>query len=414
MNKKYMWPLMKDIVTKNDRLAMIKFLTEDHRLTAGNQVKHFEHKFIEWLHSNPSSLRKHSALFVHSGSQANLLLFVALKQAGLLKSGDKVIVPAITWGTTITPLVMLGLEPIWIDIDPKTLTMDLQQIKDALPKAKILWITHLAGLPTNMFEVKQIISDTKSNILVAEDCCQSYGAECIKNEKVKKIGTFGIGSTFSFYFGHHMTTIEGGMLVINTSNKLGQRLFNIAASMRAHGMVREIQDERYKMKVMYNNPDIDPRFLFAHLPFNMRNTEIGAVLGQQQLLRLDDFISARNDNWWKFCSECIPTLENLVTPVLQVDNCRPSSFCLPFVFKTKKLKAKFILLAEKNGFETRPLAGGVIPNQPAFNCYSKDKDFSVSNTLYDNAVYIGNNHMIESNDWIALRILLSEFSEKNS
>jgi CDP-6-deoxy-D-xylo-4-hexulose-3-dehydrase len=313
--------------------------------------------------------------------------------------------------------------------------MNVEQIKELIPVADMLWVTHLAGMPTNMYDIIDFANDTNPNLIIAEDCCQSYGATCdssnndnftkaIKRKIGRKIGTFGIASTFSFYYGHHMTTIEGGMLVIDVETEIGKKLYSIAQSIRGHGLARVVSDSNYREKLIANSPDIDSRFLFSHMPFNMRNTEISAVLGREQLKRLDNFITERNNNWKKFSYIYMPEIANLATPIMQVPGTTLSSFCLPFVFNTKELRDAFVCEAENYGFETRPLAGGVLIDQPAFKFIHGSMtrgevgmptfDFSKSRDLYQRSVYIGNNHMIEEVDWINLSNLLNKFGETYS
>lgn len=398
----YKWPLQRNIITKDDRLKMIEFISNADNFTSGDNVKLFESKWSNWLNVNGKSHKKSKSIFLQSGSAANLLLFSALIDAGYLSPGDRVAIPKITWATTLTPLYLFDLKPVWIDIDQETLTMNLDQLKNK--DYDFIWITHLAGLSNPMNEIVNISIEKGVNL--AEDCCQSYGALC-NNEKV---GTFGLASTFSFYYGHHMTTIEGGMLSFNVP-LASQSLINAAEASRSHGLTRKITDKASRNKIYGENSWIDKRFLFSSTPFNFRSTEINAVLGLNQLRFLDRICAQRAENFYHFC-DTINTwykMKKRLIPVREISGTKNSSFCLPFVFKNKDDKSRFIHACEnKRLIETRPLAGGVIAHQPAFIKTYYDEDFSFARSIYERTVYIGNNHMIKSKDWQILHEVWDE------
>lgn len=386
----YQWPLQRDIVTPEDKLAMIEFLSEPAvRLTAGPRVKEFEQEWSGWNHGFS---RKARSLFVQSGSAANLLLFAALIESGQLKRGDRVAMPAITWGTTLTPLILFDLEPVFIDILPETLTMDMDQLERSNPD--MIWVTHLAGLANDMDDIMMFAED----LPVAEDCCQAYGAEV----NGRKVGTFGHAGTSSFYFGHHMTSIEGGMLMLNTP-EAGEKLISCSEAMRGHGLSREISIPAERRAAERDFDHIDNRFMFTHLPFNMRNTELNAVLGLSQLQSLDYIVTQRNRNFQRF--------RNLMTGWRKFDRrcsvprelpgTRNSSFCLPLIFHDSDDRNKFAAACERTKMiETRPLAGGPLAYQPAFNRRLQPVPANGHMMdLYSRTVYIGNNHLVQDDDW---------------
>jgi CDP-6-deoxy-D-xylo-4-hexulose-3-dehydrase len=387
----YQWPLQRDIVTAEDKMAMIQFLSDpDVRLTAGPKVKDFERKWSLWLNP-PGDLPR--SLFVHSGSAANLLLFAALIETGYLRAGDRVAMPTISWGTTLSPLTLFGLEAEWINVHPDTLTMDLDELE--AKNYDFIWVTHLAGMANPMQEIMQIAR--KKGVQVAEDCCQAYGAY-VHGERV---GTFGLASTASFYFGHHMTTIEGGMLTINDPSS-ARDLKMASEAMRAHGLSREISDPAARFDLSQEFCEIDDRFLFSHMPFNFRNTELNAVLGLEQLARLDEIVVARARNFHHFTNmlRMWKKFSNRLTIPRELPHCRNSSFCLPFVFNTVMERERFTAACE-TGFkiETRPLAGGPLMLQPAFQELFLGVGSEKAYDLYSRTVYIGNNHLIEDKDW---------------
>ena len=304
------WPLMEETITLKDRLKMAAFILTSSRLTNGPKVRQFENEWSSWLGV------KHS-LYVSSGSTANTLLVSSVKELYGLKDGDKVLVPACTWVTNICPIIQAGLEPIFCDINLKNYSFDEDELKyvaEQHPDIKAVFITHLIGLSSDVEKVKEIFP----NALILEDVCESHGVEGPKNKR----GIDGVGSTFSFYFGHHITTIEGGFVCTNNTE-----LYELMRMKRSHGMAREASPELFK-KYVEENPEIDPAFLFMTEGFNLRNHEVCAVLGLSQLKKLDKNISIRRDNysyWWTHLSD-----GKYYIPEYQGGN---SSFSFPIIAK---------------------------------------------------------------------------------
>ena len=232
------WPLMEETITLKDRLKMAAFILTSSRLTNGPKVRQLEEKWSEWLGV------KHS-LYVSSGSTANTLLVSSVKEHYGLKDGDKVLVPACTWVTNIAPIIQAGLEPIFCDINLKNYSFDedeLRYVAEQHPDIKAVFITHLIGLSSDVEKVREIFPKA----LILEDVCESHGVE---GPGGKKRGRESIGSTFSFYFGHHITTIEGGMVSTNNSE-----LYQLMRMKRSHGMAREASPELFK-QYCKENPD---------------------------------------------------------------------------------------------------------------------------------------------------------------
>ena len=196
------WPLMEETITLKDRLKMASFVLTSSRLTNGPKVREFEEKWSQWLGV------KHS-LYVSSGSTANTLLVASMKEHFGLKDGDKVLVPACTWVTNIAPVIQAGLEPIFCDINLQNYSFDPDELKYVAqqhPDIKAVFITHLIGLSSDVEKVREIFPDA----LILEDVCESHGVEGPKGKRGKSKDS--VGSTFSFYYGHHITTVEGGMV----------------------------------------------------------------------------------------------------------------------------------------------------------------------------------------------------------
>jgi len=274
------WPLMENNITREDIDTLIDFLKKMPRLTQSDNVKAFEEEWSTWLGVKYS-------VFVNSGSSANLLSMAAMKN---LYGGGEIIVPTLTWVSDITSVVQNGFTPVFVDINPKNLCMDDEQVIDKLTdKTKAVFITYVQGFNGL---TDRLLDELKSrNIPLIEDVCESHGATF----KGKKLGAYGLISNFSFYFAHHMSTVEGGMVC--TSDKT---VYETIRMLRSHGMVREVTSSDIKNKYSKDNPDLSPDFIFAYPAYNVRNTEIGAVLGRSQVKRLDENNIKRIKNFETF------------------------------------------------------------------------------------------------------------------
>lgn len=372
---KYKWPLMKETITNSDRFEMIKFITTAKKFTNGEKVKKFESDWNEWLGS------KHS-LFVSSGSTANFLLLAAVKEYFGLKNGDKVLVPACTWVTNVAPVIQLGLEPIFCDVNLYNFSFDknhLAIIAKNHPDIKAVFVTHLLGFPSWSVETFKYYFPAA---VILDDICESHGVEF----GGKKIGSDSLGSTFSFYFGHHMTTIEGGM--VSTRN---EELYDLMKMKRSHGMSREsINSIAYANKY----PLIDPQFLFITDGYNFRNHEIPAVLGSAQLKRLDKMIEKRRHNYKKFIKIISQHSDKFYVPYQSDEN---SNFAFPLVSKTKLNHSLLRAKLHQAGIEKRPVVGGDLLSHPFLSKYKLEyghKDEPNVSILQERGLYVGNNHFV--------------------
>ena len=275
------WPLMENNITREDLDTLIEFLQGNPILTQSENVSEFEREWSEWVGVKYS-------IFVNSGSSANLISLAALKQ--VTGSGGEIIVPPLTWVSDISSVLFCGYNPVFVDINPKTLSMNDEQVIAKLTEnTKAVFLTHAQGF--NGLTDRLLSTLTKRNIPLIEDVCESHGAE-FNN---KKVGSFGWVSNFSFYYAHHMTTIEGGMVCTDS-----EEVYQICRMLRSHGMVREVTNDETKNSYKNDNPELNPEFIFAFPAFNMRNTELGAVLGRNQLKRLDANNEKRRKNFKLF------------------------------------------------------------------------------------------------------------------
>ena len=275
------WPLMENNITREDLDTLVEFLQGNPILTQSENVSEFEREWSEWVGVKYS-------IFVNSGSSANLISLAALKQVS--GSGGEIIVPPLTWVSDISSVLFCGYNPVFVDINPKTLSMNDEQVIAKLTEnTKAVFLTHAQGF--NGLTDRLLSTLTKRNIPLIEDVCESHGAE-FNN---KKVGSFGWISNFSFYYAHHMTTIEGGMVCTDS-----EEVYQICRMLRSHGMVREVTNDETKNSYKNDNPELNPEFIFAFPAFNMRNTELGAVLGRNQLKRLDANNEKRRKNFKLF------------------------------------------------------------------------------------------------------------------
>ena len=263
------WPLMHGNISNYD-LELVKnlFDQDNPKLTQGPRVKEFEKEWSKWLGV------KHS-IFVNSGSSANLLTLSALKI--LYPEGGEIIVPALTWSSDVISIYKSGFVPRFVDINLETLGLNDEKVLDSINSKTIaVFITHCQGY--NALTDNLLTSLRKKNIHLIEDVCESHGAK----HNNCKLGTFGLMSNFSFYYAHHMSTIEGGMICTNN-----EELSDILRCLRGHGLVREMENEKRKETIIKMYPELNPEFIFMYQGFNVRNNEISAIIGLNQLKSLD-------------------------------------------------------------------------------------------------------------------------------
>jgi CDP-6-deoxy-D-xylo-4-hexulose-3-dehydrase len=262
------WPLMRNNISRGDLDAVIRFLEQDDPiLTQSAQVAAFEREWAEWLGV------KH-CVFVNSGSSANLITMAALRESA---GAGEIIVPTLTWVSDIASVLQCGFEPVFVDIDPQTLGMDLDQVIASItPRTKGIFLTHILGY--DALSDAFLAEIGRRGISLIEDVCESHGA----THGGRRLGSFGLMSNFSFYYAHHLSTIEGGMVCTDDAD-----LFEMLRMFRSHGMVRESTSAAVKDSYRERHADLNPDFIFAFPSYNVRSTEINAVIGRHQLPRLD-------------------------------------------------------------------------------------------------------------------------------
>ena len=376
------YPLNKNNILREDLNRVIRHLKKnDPKLTNGEYVKKFENEWSKWLGVKYS-------VFVNSGSSANLLSMQILKI--LNPNGGNIIVPPLTWVSDISSVIQSGFKPKFADIDLSTLSMNSEKIIKAIDnKTVAVFLSHIQGF--NGLSKKLLDYLKFKKILLIEDVCESHGAH-FKN---KKLGTYGLMSNFSFYYAHHMSTIEGGMVCTNNSD-----VYQNLRMLRAHGMTRELTDVKLKSRYEKNFSNLNPKFIFAFPSFNMRNNEIGGIIGLNQLRRLDKNILKRNYNHRLFLSELN---EKIFYTDFELTGSSNYAFNLILLKKNKSLFEKICNALTKNGIEFRrgSAGGGNQLRQPYLNrLFSKRFAIKFVNTehIHFFGLYIGNFPDLKKND----------------
>jgi len=389
--KKLSWRLMENAITFQQKIKLVSFILQSNKFTNGPKVLEFEKVWSKWVGSKYS-------LFVSSGSTANSLLIASIKEKYNLQDGDKVLVPACTWMTSVSPIFQNKLTPIFIDISLDDYCIDiedLEKIKTIHPDIKMVFTTHLLGFHSNVKKISEVFPDA----LLCEDCCEAHG---VTDEFGNKMNSKSLGATFSFYFGHHITTIEGGFVSTNDPD-----LYELMRMKRSHGLAIQASSETYK-KYQELYPDIIPTFLFVTDGYNYRNTELGAVLGLEQLKNLDKIIKIRNKNFQNY-HNVIKNYSNLFyVPSCNIN--QMSSFSLPFVCRNKEIYNLLMQKFKENKIEFRPLVAGNLLRQPFLKNYKFDYDKETfnANIIHELGMYIGNNQFVNEKHIKLLQDILAE------
>ena len=365
--------LVEDTISKDDVQQLICWLETNPRLTKGYQTQEFEK---EWSAFNGSKY----SIFVNSGSSANLGIVSALVQSGRLKN-NKVLVPSVSWSTTISPVIQCGLEPILVDADKDNLGMcpiDLERkIKEHNPSACI--IVHVLGFPCDMKPILQICED--SECILIEDSCESVGSVY----SGKKTGCFGLASSFSFYFGHHMSTIEGGMICTDDYD-----FYQLLKSIRSHGWDRDLDDEtKLELREKHEVNDFNALYTFYYDGFNLRSTDLQSFIGRNQLKNLPHTISKRKSNFDLYQTLMdIPWKPNPRGDII-------SNFAYPIIAENK---TQIVNELRENNIECRPLICGSIGRQPFWVKRYGIHKMEVADRIHDYGLYVPNHQDMSDDD----------------
>ena len=372
--KNFNHPLMENNIQQEDINEIIKFLKKNKKriFTQSEKVKEFEFKWSKWLGVKYS-------VFVNSGASANLLSISALK---ILFGTGEIIVPTLTWISDIASVIQNNFKPIFIDIDPKNLSMNEEfLLKKISKKTRAVFLTHVQGFNGLSSNLLKILREKK--IPLIEDVCESHGAS-FRN---KKLGTYGLMSNFSFYYAHHMSTIEGGMICTNS-----KKIYELLKILRSHGMARESGNPKFEKSMIKKYPELSPKFIFLYPAYNFRNNEISAVIGLSQLKRLDANNKIRIKNLKIF-------LKNIDGNKYRNNYSLEGScnYAFPLVLKKKNIKNRNLLekILMKNNIEFRRgnAGGGNQLRQPYLRQYVKNinfMNFKEVDHIHFFGYYIGN------------------------
>lgn len=352
-------------------------------VTMGKQVRTFEDQCAKHFGTKYCVMN-------NSGSSANLLAVAALTNPAWknhLKAGDEVIVPALSWATTVWPLIQCNLVPVFVDCDLDTYNFDMKKLEAAItPKTRAIMLVHVYGNPCDMDALMALAK--KHKLYVIEDCCEAMGASYDN----KPVGSFGDVGSMSLYYSHHITTFEGGLCFTNSFE-----MTELLRVLRAHGWSREA-DEKEKYIAEY--PDIDPRFIFINIGYNLRPTEVQAAMGMQQLPKLDGFVKNRRaarENYLKGFSK----YSNYFRFQQEQQKGYSSWFGFGIVLKEDApFKPKDITsFLNKKNVETRPIIAGNMAKHPALKMYEHRVAGTLENcdTIMKRGFAIGCHHGIDKN-----------------
>lgn len=379
---------------KQTKKDLIKFIDKADILSFSNECLKFEKNFSKYQ-------KRKFSIFVNSGSSANLAMVQALLNLGRIKEGDKVGFSALTWSTNVMPLIQLGLTPVPIDVELDTLNVSSKTLKNTLKShdLKMLFLTNLLGFCDDIDEIAKTCS--KKNIILIEDNCESMGSVY----KGKLLGNYGLAASFSFYVGHHMSTVEGGAIVTDD-----EELATMLRIVRAHGWDRNLsmndqQKIRKKFKV---NSTFYSRYTFYDLGYNLRPTEMSGFLGNYQLKFIDEIVEKRNKNFLELADKLYKNKDYYPMRFDHMDFV--SNFAVPLVCKTKKKRDELVKKCA-NKVEIRPVVGGDMTQQPFYGKHArKISSFwknSNSKKIHEKGLYFGNNPEMTKKD---LEIIKKVFS----
>lgn len=363
-------PLQEDIIDKEDIAHIVRLLQSGEQITMGKYVEKFEMKFASFLNSP-------YAVMVNSGSSANLLAFSALNNLMEDTILDSVLIPVVCWSTSLYPILQMGYTPIFVDVSLDNLQIDIDKLEEAIVahRPSALMLVHILGITPNMDRIMKLVQ--QYNLILVEDTCEALGSVSAEQQY---LGTFGRFGTFSFFYSHHISCFEGGMVVCQT-----EKDYNLLRCMRAHGWSRQ-QTNADSISAQY--PDLDSRYLFINLGYNLRPTEINAVLGLQQLDKLQKFNDTRIYNYNKLYERLVLNSHlQLIPPVSG-----SAYFAFPILVRESSRMSELKSYLSKHGIQNRPILSGNFIRQPVLMELFKHlhpENFPNADKVHFNGLYIG-------------------------
>tara|TARA_E500000318_G_scaffold50782_1_gene47544 strand:+ start:2062 stop:3216 length:1155 start_codon:yes stop_codon:yes gene_type:complete len=367
--------LVEDTIDSSDLVKLSKWIETNPRLTKGDLTEQFESKWADWIGC------KH-AVFVNSGSSANLAIIYSLIISEKLKN-KKIVFPCLSWVTTVSPAIQFGLTPILCDTDKETLGLDLMHLEVIFKEQNpsVLMLVHALGFPNQMNEIQGLCE--KYDVLLIEDSCETVGS----TYGGVKTGNFGFASSFSTYFGHHFSTIEGGFVCTNDTD-----FYNVIKSIRSHGWSRDLDvSTQIKLKSKHSIDDFRNLYTFYYPGFNLRSTDLQAFIGLGQIEKLNDICFARNKNYklydrliknsfWKIDDSNFEFVSNFAYPIIHPE------------------RDKIVNDLMDNKIECRPLIAGNMGKQPFFYERYGMKNYPFADVIHDYGLYVPNHQKLKSDE----------------
>lgn len=373
--------LVKSTFYKEEQIKnkLCEFIKRSNYLSLGSECLKFEKKFASYQ-------KRKYCVFFNSGSSANLALIQSLYNLGRINQGDFAGFSALTWPTNVIPFIQLGLKPVPVDVELDTLNVSSNKLLNIFNKfpLKILFITNLLGFCDDLEKIREICNDKK--IILIEDNCEALGTVY----KGEKLGNFSLASTFSFFVGHHISTIEGGAVCTDNED-----LWIMLKLVRAHGWDRNLSKKQQSiLRSKYRvNSTFYAKYTFYELAYNLRPTEINAFIGNMQLKLAEEIIIIKNKNFLRI-APILYALENKYYPIKYNHIDFLSNFAVPLICKTERIRDSLVKKCWGK-IEIRPIVGGDITEQPFFKKYSSDfvklMDESNAKLIHKQGLYFGNN-----------------------
>jgi len=382
-------------VDQSDKEALCNFIMTNDQWSKGPETIGFEGEFSKYLGAKNS-------VFCNSGSSAILLMLQTLLVSKQLKN-KKVVLSACSWSTDLSSIMQLGLEPILCDVNDKDLSVSLSELENIFIQEKpaCLLLVSALGLVPQMDAIVELTS--KYGVVLIEDVCESLASSF----DGKKLGTFGLMSCFSFFYSHHFTTIEGGMVCVNENKGYDdEEVYQTLLSVRSHGWTRDNSDEyKKKMKTKWNTDDFNEMYTFYNSGFNLRSTDLQAFLGRRQLKKVDDMCKVRYENYLIY-------KKNLKTKWLPVEyeNTFTSNFCFPIIHERRDEIVKDLVA---NNIECRPLIAGNLGVHPYYVDVYGRLDLPNASLIHQMGLYLPNNHNISEEEIIRICDIINKYCDED-
>ena len=370
--------LIQDTIDNKDVDSLINWLSDYPRLTKGPVTIEFEEKFANWIGSD-------YAVFVNSGSSANLLMVYALKHAGLMKN-NKFCVPSLCWATDLAPVLQFDMEPLLIDCNLENLSVDLEHLEKVFieesPSALIL--VSVLGLSPDMDAITTLCE--KYDVVLLEDNCESQGT----SYKGKRLGNFGLMSSISTYFGHTMSTIEGGVITTNDKS-----MYDLLLQLRSHGWDRDLSKDRQdELRSEWGVDDFSALYSFYVPGFNLRSTDLQAFIGMGQLDKVDNSIQKRYENYLYYKEK----LASKIWFPKEIEDSFTANFAIPVILESGEAKLSVVKELEANNIACRPLISGSMGSQPFYKKLYGENKLPNCSVIDERGIYVPNHPLLDKSD----------------